>query len=137
VYINLVWFTAPFLTQYIWRHPKIGRLLLWGTLGDYYYKISLEIQLYGKKIHCFVSTPSTNLCQPGVNFINIFCAHFMYEILSPKPKRNKKSCQKVTFVRRMRAFTIDEIDARCQFHQHFTQNFFDDILLPISHKAKL
>ncbi len=27
---------------------------------------------------------------PGVNFINILCARFLYEILAPKPKRKKK-----------------------------------------------
>ncbi len=33
---------------------------------------------------------------------------------SPKPKRNQKSCQNVTFVRKTRAFNVDEIDT--SFH---------------------
>ena len=59
----------------------------------------------------------------GCQFHQHLRARFSYEILLPKPKRDQKSCQNVTFVQKMRAFNVDEIDSRkgCQkFSNAFT-----------------
>ncbi len=50
---------------------------------------------------------------PGINFINVLCAHFLYKILAPKIT---KLCfvfeifWSQNFVQKMRALNIDEID---------------------------
>ena len=51
VFLNLLWYTAaPFLSKKNWRHPYIVKLLLWGTLEESYWWISLEIPANSERI---------------------------------------------------------------------------------------
>ncbi len=70
--------------------------------------------------------------QPGVNLINIICAIFSYERLFGSfyylHVARKKGAKK-TFVRKNRAYNVDEIDTYRQFHQRFFARFFHTIVL--------
>ncbi len=76
-------------------------------------------------LHCILDI--LTLLLPGVNFINILRAHFSYESAS-------RSFSLVTFwlhnllskgyLQKSCAKNVDEIDYRCQCHQHFTLTFF-------------
>ncbi len=48
---------------------------------------------------------------PAVNFINIIHAHFLYESLF-KAKTYLEKATKMTFVRKICTFNVDEIDTR-------------------------
>jgi len=67
-----------------------------------------------------VKRPRRRTNQSGVNFINILRTNFLYErrFGSLHVTRENDICIK------MRVYNIYEIDSRCQFHQHFTLDFF-------------
>jgi len=43
--------------------------------------------------------------------------------------------EKTTFVQKIHTYNVDEIDTRCQLHQHFSQAFFADIFAAKKFKA--
>ncbi len=63
--------------------------------------------------------------RPGVNFTNVKRVNFSYEHWFWQ----LFSSYKMTFVKKICEFNVDEIDTSCQFHQHFTSNFWAKILL--------
>jgi len=63
---------------------------------------------------------------PGVNFINVLHANFLYE----RRFGSLESGFEQTFVRKMCAKNVDEIDSCSQFHQHL-------LLCPYSFAEKL
>ncbi len=67
-----------------------------------------------------LTTLELYLIWPGVNFINIFTNQFFVQ----KFVQSQNVTRKKTFVQKTRAFIIDEIDGRCQFHQHYVRAFF-------------
>jgi len=61
---------------------------------------------------------------PGVNLLNILRTNFSYErCFSSYVLALLKNLYEKT-----RVYNVDEIDYRCQFHQHFTRVFFEQNL---------
>jgi hypothetical protein len=68
-----------------------------------------------------------HLCAPGLNFINILCARVFRTNVVLADFSSYVYLEKAaetTFVQKMRAFYVDEIDGRSQFHQHLMRKFF-------------
>ncbi len=55
---------------------------------------------------------SAKIMCPGVNFINVKRANFLYECHFFYVHVTRKSCRNVTFVQKIRTFNVDEIDTR-------------------------
>jgi len=72
---------------------------------------------------------------PGLNFINVPHTNFSTNVCFSS-FYYVRITRKMTFVRKTRAFYVDEIDTRCQFHQHFTSTFCANIFAPKKFKAK-
>jgi len=77
---------------------------------------------------------------PTVNFINVMRANFFVRKLFRQLFSSYMYIEKAattTFVWKIHANNIDEIDTCSQFHHHFKSSFCADILLPKNYKAKL
>jgi len=60
----------------------------------------------------------------GINFINILCTNFSYERHFSSFFSSYMYVTCSMFVRKTRAYKVDEIDGRYQFHQHVLSRFF-------------
>jgi len=68
----------------------------------------------------------------GVNFINVKRGILHTNVLSyvHQSQNLTRKAAKKTFVQKICAFNIDEIDARCRCLQHFMSSFFANMLSP-------
>jgi hypothetical protein len=75
----------------------------------------------------FSIRPVIGLQQPGVNFINVLRTNFSYKRRFGNVRVTRKKLPKPTFVRKIRAFNVDEIDCRGPGQRVVSYSFYGDL----------